>query len=551
MVNYAFFALLLALGLHYLAASATGYVSGIVVSFAINRRFIFRATGAAYPQFLRYSLAYAGALVAQLALLETFVQAGLPPFVANGIALLVVVIANYFVIRRLVFGQVGLGVRAATHARSPTAGPEGVKPEAAAAGTAGARPLSTTSIPVRFGAGHPCDDDASRPVSVAQTAAWALPAMLFLFALAAAIGNIREVSPWRLTQWWLSYDLGFVKRGLMGTLLRPLAERMGHEASVHAAAVAILVVAIISLVAIAAYLAKQAHWTPVAVVLSVAFVTMPGSVATIATDLGRFDGVLVAIAVASLGIMLLEIRSRAPLAALVSFALLQPLAVFVHEIYVVVAGPLLATVAAASWRRLRRGTRVMLAATAVLAIGLTGVTMVVGGLEATAEQLYSIAATQLTFEPSLAALAVPTSTLRDNLAFAFSTWLRPSGWLIVFATALGVTPAFVVVGATLRWLGTTDPRSIGFVAVPALAPFSLLLVGIDAGRWGMFASLNAMLCAMILLTEREQPPASRRLLAWLVGATVAGAAIGGMGATGVINLHEALVELGRAVVGVE
>ena len=104
-VNFALFSVLLFSGVHYLVASALGYVSGILVSFAINRRFIFKSTGDSRAQLVRYTLIYLAAMLAQLALLEALVRLGVEPFFANAFALLVVVVVNFFVIRRFVFSR--------------------------------------------------------------------------------------------------------------------------------------------------------------------------------------------------------------------------------------------------------------------------------------------------------------------------------------------------------------------------------------------------------------------------------------------------------------
>ena len=102
-VNYTIFAILLLAGLHYLAASAIGYVSGIAVSFTINRRYVFRSTATPGRQLVRYAAAYGVALFAQLALLELLVRLSIPPLLANGVALVIVVIGNYFLVSRVVF----------------------------------------------------------------------------------------------------------------------------------------------------------------------------------------------------------------------------------------------------------------------------------------------------------------------------------------------------------------------------------------------------------------------------------------------------------------
>jgi putative flippase GtrA len=102
-INYALFALLYWAGMNYLLASAIGYVSGIAVSFTINKLFVFTDAKTRPRQFLRYTAIYLVALVAQLGLLEIGVRVGLDPLVANAIALVIVVVVNFFVIRRFVF----------------------------------------------------------------------------------------------------------------------------------------------------------------------------------------------------------------------------------------------------------------------------------------------------------------------------------------------------------------------------------------------------------------------------------------------------------------
>ena len=102
-INYSIFLVLYWLGIGYLLASGIGYVTGIAVSFIINRRLVFRSRGSKRQEAPRYVIAYLGALVVQLALLEAFVRLGLDPLIANGLALIIVVVVNFFVIRRIVF----------------------------------------------------------------------------------------------------------------------------------------------------------------------------------------------------------------------------------------------------------------------------------------------------------------------------------------------------------------------------------------------------------------------------------------------------------------
>ena len=102
-LNYSIFTVLMVLGVHYLASSAVGYASGIIVSFLINRRFVFKSSGDSRAQLVRYTLIYLGAMFVQLGLLEALVRVSLDPFIANALAIIIVVVLNFFVIRRFVF----------------------------------------------------------------------------------------------------------------------------------------------------------------------------------------------------------------------------------------------------------------------------------------------------------------------------------------------------------------------------------------------------------------------------------------------------------------
>jgi len=100
-LNYSLFLYLLGLSFNPSIAASIGYVSGIVVSFLINRFAVFRSSRKA--SFVRYLLAYLVALVVQLLLLNGFIAIGIAPGVANAIAISLVVVLNFYAVRRLAF----------------------------------------------------------------------------------------------------------------------------------------------------------------------------------------------------------------------------------------------------------------------------------------------------------------------------------------------------------------------------------------------------------------------------------------------------------------
>ena len=102
-LNYIVFLLLLSNSFQYLFAAAIGYLSGISVSYIINKVIVFRSEGPRAFGLIRYAIIYVLAMLSQLAVLQLLVLAGVQVELANLIAIGVVVFINFFVIRRFVF----------------------------------------------------------------------------------------------------------------------------------------------------------------------------------------------------------------------------------------------------------------------------------------------------------------------------------------------------------------------------------------------------------------------------------------------------------------
>lgn len=102
-LNYLVFLVLLSFSFQYLLASAIGFVSGIGVSFTINKMWVFSDSTSNQTRFVRYLVAYVFALAGQLSLLEVLVQFGIRPEISNIIAISIVVVINFFVVRKFVF----------------------------------------------------------------------------------------------------------------------------------------------------------------------------------------------------------------------------------------------------------------------------------------------------------------------------------------------------------------------------------------------------------------------------------------------------------------
>ncbi|MDA5337636.1 GtrA family protein [Stenotrophomonas maltophilia] len=92
-------------GAHFLLASQTiSFACGFVVSFLLNRSWVFRSEGGAGGELLRYALLAAINLVASNGALAIMVNGlGLPPPTAKFLVMGMVAAWNYLIFSRLIF----------------------------------------------------------------------------------------------------------------------------------------------------------------------------------------------------------------------------------------------------------------------------------------------------------------------------------------------------------------------------------------------------------------------------------------------------------------
>ena len=96
--------LLMAVGVGAMVANIAGYASCLLLSFAVNRRFVFRATGAISRELLRYIVAFFSSFLANLATLHVLTRhTQVDPFFAQLIAISVYVVLIFSLCRAFVF----------------------------------------------------------------------------------------------------------------------------------------------------------------------------------------------------------------------------------------------------------------------------------------------------------------------------------------------------------------------------------------------------------------------------------------------------------------
>ncbi len=165
-------------------------------------------------------------------------------------------------------------------------------------------------------------DRRSFPSRLYSLAPWAVGAA-YLASGGHALGF--RVQDWIVTQWLFSYDQEFVRRGLVGAVLRffisPDSALIGNLALV------LLFTCSLSMVVFAVWCTKSQS-PSLACLLAVIAIACPASLAQFAFDVGRFDQLNLVLFVLALAVVI-----RRPRGAGVWIALLTMLGLLVHEAF--------------------------------------------------------------------------------------------------------------------------------------------------------------------------------------------------------------------------
>lgn len=159
--------------------------------------------------------------------------------------------------------------------------------------------------------------------------------LLVWTATATVIRAVRYPNDYAEAHWLLDYRLGFVKRGLIGTLVS-WAARLVHrpvtEELVLTLSVASFLVFSIVLIVVSLRIIHRSGWSATAVLVALTFLSSPFIVIS-AHLVGYYDNVIVVLAVLSIFLVL---KGRIWLAACC-----QAVAIFTHEISLLIGFPLL------------------------------------------------------------------------------------------------------------------------------------------------------------------------------------------------------------------
>lgn len=299
---------------------------------------------------------------------------------------------------------------------------------------------------------------------------------------------------WNATHWLFDYEVGFIKRGLVGTTYQTLG--LPHTATILLV-VTLLVATTASLLWIL-YLVRvidDSALKSAGLLFLVWALTMPGSLPQFFYDLGRFDA-LGAIAIL-LGLAALNTRIT-PLRSLVVITCLGLVSILVHEAYYLWVVPTLF----GAWVFTAEIDRTNWMALGVALLVVTGFVLYVGRATAadhvTRENFTRYLASKGEILPHPKSVAVQFRSLGESIDYGIRHGFTGGRFLGAVLCLVSCLPALVTARQTLDRLAEESSRQwwqwAGCLAAAAL-PLSLYIVGHDHGRWWAMStfSLTALL----------------------------------------------------------
>lgn len=291
--------------------------------------------------------------------------------------------------------------------------------------------------------------------------------------LHGSLADVPEVGRWNTSHFMFSYqDLGFVKRGLIGTLLD-----LDNDATSPAA---VVLLASAAALAFAGLVAAAAVRVP-ARAARVFILLSPATFVQAGYDLGRFDTITYVLV-----LVILLHGSR-------WMVLLAPLTILVHEVALFSVLPLVVCVHA-----IRFGIGRELVLSWAASLGVLAATLLVGSYEGTTP-LVEIYPNQAPLP-----LQVLTRGIADNVAFTLEKFPRVGEvfWTLFAAIALHYASILVYIGLAF---GRTRVLLALAASVP---PLFLMVIGTDWARWVALCTVNALL--FYLFTADSAPGGAAR-----------------------------------------
>jgi hypothetical protein len=330
-------------------------------------------------------------------------------------------------------------------------------------------------------------------------------AALTLLGLVVIERNLTSTSSWIATHLLFSYQDGFRRRALVGTLVQHL---LGTQPVTQTFATALGLSFLVLFVLLAGLLttsALRARADRALVILPLGVLLVASThTRALVLDNGRFDVLLL-----SITLLVALIALHRPMVAAVVVGPLAIIALAVHEIALLAVIPLVFAMVrerlATQPRRAPAGQRI-LAAGASGAGAFAGWLILTGRLaEEVARERVTAIARRATFPPTDEAVSIHSASSAETILMTLAKVAEVGPVPLLALIAVSVPLAWLAVDAMVRpgedkrpWgaAALLQPGSPIALMVASASPLLLMFLGVDHGRWFVLAALNLVIAAI-------------------------------------------------------
>ena len=299
---------------------------------------------------------------------------------------------------------------------------------------------------------------------------------------------IRTVTDYNLAQYYASYYLEFLKRGLVGSLFSFFSVPV-NPLTVFAFSLGVVNLIIIILYILSVSSFPSSGRENVFFMFLLAFVFSPATAQQFGNDIGRLDPVILLFMLISIWVAL-ESKTKLLPYFLVTFTIL---ALLIHEIYVFIGLPLVLFSL-----YIRSQCRVLLSLYVYLLSAVFFIMLIMlfyGGANIEETVHYLVQSTGLPQDRY--PIAVWTSSLRENIIFTYAKYGELKTWITLFKGGMILLPYILLIAFLIR--GKKLTRSVKLFLISPLAVLPLFIIGIDFSRWIGIMIFNILIMFVIIV----------------------------------------------------
>lgn len=296
------------------------------------------------------------------------------------------------------------------------------------------------------------------------------------------------ISIWTFSYWLISYDLGFIKRGLLGTLLSPLSERLGHSEAVILVSIISIILLSIIIILLGVYIIEKLNSSFLGWFIVISFIMLPSGLGNFYLGFSRHDIIMIILTISS---TILALNTKAKRINFLLLPIIYISGILIREIYIFIGMPVFCFLIAKRTKR----PEIYLPIFILLNFLIIFTLFLYGGSDLSADQLSLVlqeigAKKDFLFNNEQKREFLPqftfiyTNSLYDNFLF----FITERGDLINYLSSIvTIVPLFLIASTLKKIVSSQERKWLYFsIAIPLL----LGLVAIDMGRWVSLSTIN-------------------------------------------------------------